>query len=231
MNVNKNDFVEIEFTGKILDTGDVFDTNIKKDAEKAGLETKNIKPFILSVGNKMLPAGFDLDLDGKEIGKGYSVECKPEDAFGKRNPQMVRMIPTKLFHEQKINPQRGMQITLDGQLVKVLSSSSGRTLIDFNNPLAGKKISYDYKINKKITDLNEKINALQDFLFRRRFEFEVNDKKITFKVGKEYEQFVKMFSDKFEELIGLKTDSKLVDSTSSKKIEKSEKENNLDKKA
>ena len=217
MDVKKNDFVEIEFTGKILDTGDVFDTNIKGDAEKSGLETKNIKPFVLSVGNKMLPTGFDLDLEGKEIGKDYFVECKPEDAFGKRNPQMVRMIPTKLFHEQKINPQRGMQITLDGQLVKVLSSSGGRTLIDFNNPLAGKKVSYDYKINKKITDLNEKINALQDFLFRRRFEFEVNDKKIVFEVGKEYEQFVKMFSDKFEELIGLKTEGKVVENKDSTK--------------
>jgi FKBP-type peptidyl-prolyl cis-trans isomerase 2 len=215
MDVKKNDFVEIEFTGKILITGEIFDTNIKSDAEKAGLETKNLKPFVLSVGNKMLPKGFDLDLDGREIGKDYSVECKPEDAFGKRDPQMVRMIPTKLFHEQKINPQRGMQITLDGQLVKVLSSSGGRTLIDFNNPLSGKKVSYNYKINKKITDLNEKVNALQDFLFRRRFDFDLDEKKVTFNVGKEFEQFVKMFSGKFEELVGLKIDSKLVDSDSS----------------
>ena len=71
MNVKKNDFVELEFTGKIFDTGEVFDTNIKKDAESAGLGTKNIKPFILSIGNKMLPVGFDLDLEGKEIEKEY----------------------------------------------------------------------------------------------------------------------------------------------------------------
>lgn len=228
MDVKKNDFVEIEFTGKILITGEIFDTNIKNDAEKAGLETKNIKPFILSVGNKMLPTGFDLDIEGKEIGKNYSVECNPEDAFGKRNPEMVRMIPTKLFHEQKINPQRGMQITLDGQLVKVLSSSGGRTLIDFNNPLSGKKISYDYKINKKITDVNEKVNALQDFLFRRRFDFDLGEKKVTFKVGKEFEQFVKMFSGKFEELVGLKIEIKLVEGDSLVKNVKSEAKDSSD---
>ncbi len=210
MKISKNDFIEIEFTGKIVGTEEVFDTNIKKDAEKAGLDVKKIRPFVLAIGHKMLPAGFDKDLEGKEVGKDYFVEIKPEEGFGKRDPQMVRMIPTKLFHEQEINPQRGMQLTLDGQLVKVLSSSGGRTLIDFNNPLAGKKISYDYKINKKIGDVNEKVDALQDFLFRQKFEFEVLDKKVIFKVEKNYEQFVKMFSSKFEEILGLKIESNIV---------------------
>ena len=62
---------------------------------------KNIKPFTLAVGNKMLPTGFDNDLIDKEVGKEYTVDLKPEVAFGKRNPQMVRMIPTKHFIEQK----------------------------------------------------------------------------------------------------------------------------------
>ena len=143
MAVKKNDFIEIEFTGNISNTDEIFDTNIEKDAKKAGMDLKNIKPFILSVGHKMLPNGFDKDLEGKEIEKSYALELKPEDAFGKRNPQMVRMIPTKHFHEQKINPERGMQLSLDGQLVKILSSDRGRTLVDFNNPLAGKNVTYN----------------------------------------------------------------------------------------
>ena len=51
MAIKKNDFVEIEFTGSISGTGEVFDTNVKKDAERAGLEIKDIKPFVLSVGH------------------------------------------------------------------------------------------------------------------------------------------------------------------------------------
>ena len=104
--IKKNDFIEIEFTGKISSTDEIFDTNIEADAKKAKLDIKNIKPFILSVGHEMLPKGFDNDLTEKEIGKSYVVNIKPEDAFGKRNPQMIRMIPTKLFHEQKIEPVR-----------------------------------------------------------------------------------------------------------------------------
>jgi len=211
MSIKKNDFIEVEFTGNITGTDEIFDTNIKKDAEKANLNTKDIKPFILSVGHKMLPVGFDNDLIGKEAGKKFTVDIKPEDAFGKRNPQMVRMIPTKHFHEQKINPERGMQLALDGQLVKVLSSDRGRTLVDFNNPLAGKPVTYTYKINKIITDQKEKINAMQEFLFRRTFEFDIKDKTVTFKVEKQFEPFVKMFGPKFKEIIDLEVEVNIIE--------------------
>ncbi len=213
MTINKNDFIEIEFTGKISNTDEIFDTNIKADAEKAELDIKNIKPFVLSAGHKMLPDGFDEDIVGKELEKNYTVDIKPEKAFGKRNPQMVRMIPTKHFHEQKINPERGMQLSLDGQLVKILSSDKGRTLVDFNNPLAGKEVTYTYKINKVVTNQKEKIDALQDFLFRRIFDFDINEKTVTFKVEKQFEPFVKMFAPKFKEILDLEIDLEIIEST------------------
>jgi FKBP-type peptidyl-prolyl cis-trans isomerase 2 len=230
MAIKKGDFLEIEFTGR-TENGEVFDTNIKEDAKKAGIETKDIKPFILAVGHKMLPRGFDDDLEGKEEGKSYSVKISPEKAFGKRESKLVRMIPTKLFHEQKIDPQRGMQLALDGQIVKILSSSGGRTLVDFNNPLAGKIVTYDYKIKRIITDEKEKINAIQDFLFKKTFNFEKKEDKIILKVDSKHEPFVKIFSGKFEEILGLKTETEIIEEKKvpqeEKKTEKEEKKNNL----
>ena len=211
MAIKKNDFVEVEFTGNITGTDEIFDTNIEADAKKAELHLKNLKPFVLSVGHEMLPKGFDADIEGKEAGKSYTLDLKPEEAFGKRNPQMIRMIPTKHFHEQKIDPQRGMQLALDGQLVKVLSSDRGRTLVDFNNPLAGKPVTYTYKINKMVTDQKEKIDALQDFLFRKVFEFDAKEKTVTFKIEKQFEPFIKIFAPKFEEILGLKIESEIVE--------------------
>lgn len=211
MTIKKNDFVEIEFTGKMTDSGKVFDTTIKADAEKANLKIKDLKPFIFSVGNKMLPSGFDADIEGKEINKQYTLDLTPEKAFGKRQKELVKMIPTKLFHEQKINPQRGLQLNLDGQIVKILSNSGGRTLVDFNNPLAGKEITYEYKILKEITDEKEKINAMQDFLFRKRFDFEIKDNKVIFKVEKTFEPFIKMFADKFKEILGKEVEPKVIE--------------------
>lgn len=210
MAIKTNDFIEIEFTGKITSTNEIFDTNIKADAKSANFKTKDIKPFVLSVGHKMLPSGLDKDLIGKKIEKKYELNLKPEEAFGKRNKDLIRMIPTKHFHEQKIDPIRGMQLNLDGQIVKVLSSDRGRTLVDFNNPLAGKPVTYMYKINKIIINQKEKIDALQDFLFRQTFEFDINNKTITFKVPEKAEQFIKMFSPKFKEILGLEIETKVI---------------------
>ncbi len=220
MEIKKGDFIEIEFTGKIADTGEVFDTNIKADAKKAELDIKEFKPFILSVGHKMLPEGFDEDLIEKEEGKNYSVEIFPEKAFGKRDLKLIRMIPTKLFHEQKIEPQRGMRLALDGQIVKILSNSGGRTLADFNNPLAGKKITYDYKINRLVTDEKEKIDAVQEFLFRKKFDFEKKENKIIFKIEKQFEPLIKLFAPKFKEILEKEIEGKIIKKGETKKENK-----------
>lgn len=224
--ISKNDFIEMDFTGTIADTNEIFDTTIKQDAKNSNLNinAEKLKPFIFSVGNKMLPQGFDENIEGKELNKEHEIILAPEKAFGKRNPQLVKMIPTKHFHEQQINPQRGMQLSLDGQLVKILSSSGGRTLVDFNHPLAGKKIKYKYKAHKKISDDETKINSLQDFLFRKQFPFKHNKEKkqITFTIPKKeqpLQKFIEMMSKPFEDILNLKVLTEISDKVE-KEIEK-----------
>ena len=101
MKIKEKDFIEIEFTGRIKDSQEIFDSNILEDIKKAELDIKEVKPFILSVGQKMLPDGFDKDLVEKEANKEYTLELKPEEAFGKRDKELIKMVPTKLFLEQK----------------------------------------------------------------------------------------------------------------------------------
>jgi FKBP-type peptidyl-prolyl cis-trans isomerase SlyD len=200
MAVQKNDFIELEFVAKA--NKEVFDTNRKEEAEKIGM--KQVIPMIISVGRGMVIKGLDQELEGKEIGKEYVSTYKPELAFGKRDPKMVRMIPLKIFLQQKIMPEKGMQLSLDGMLVRVLSVSGGRVLVDFNNPLSGKDVEYSYIIKKKIDDINEKINALQDFFFRNRFEFKIADKDLIFIVDENVNKFIQLFEKQFEEALGLK---------------------------
>jgi FKBP-type peptidyl-prolyl cis-trans isomerase 2 len=217
MTLKKGDFIELEFTGRIKEDNNVFDTNIEKDAKEANLDIKVFKPFVLGVGKEMLPKGFDEDIEGKEVGKSYVIEISPEKGFGKRDKTLIKMVPTKLFLEQQINPQRGMQLELDGQLVKVLSNSGGRTLMDFNNPLAGKDLVYSYNILKLVDKMEDKINALQDFLFRKRFEFKVDGKKAIFEVEKGLAQFIQMFAPKFKEILDLDIEAKIVEKKEVKK--------------
>jgi len=201
--IKKNDFIEIEFTGKAND--EIFDTTNKKEAEQMNseIDIKNIKPIIISVGNQMLLKGFDDELEGKEINKKYSIHILPEKAFGKRDPSMIKTIPMRIFREKNMNPVPGMVLQLDNYVAKVLSVSGGRVIVDFNNPLAGKEIEYDFKIIKKIDNINDKINSLQDFFFKQRFEFNIDEKnkKVIFKEEK-IKPLVKMFNQKFKDMIG-----------------------------
>ena len=198
--LEKNDFVEIEFTG--FSNGKIFDTTNKIDAEKIGINIKNIKPLIISIGNGMIIQGIDEDLQGKEIEKNYSILIPSEKAFGKRNSSMVKTYGLGNFKKQNINPYPGMTLQLDNIIVKVLSVNGGRVTIDFNNPLAGKEVNYNYKAIRIINDINEKINALQDFFFRQRFSFEIKEKKVIFKES-QIAPFLSILGPKFKEITDL----------------------------
>jgi FKBP-type peptidyl-prolyl cis-trans isomerase 2 len=116
------------------------------------------------------------------------------------------MIPLKMFLAQKVMPEKGMQLSLDGMLVKILSVSGGRVLVDFNNPLSGKVIIYEYTIKRIVTDTKEKINSLQEFFFRNKFEFDLDEakKEITFKVPENVGKFLFMFEKQFNDILGMK---------------------------
>lgn len=203
--IKKNDFIELEFSGS--SSGEIFDTTNKKDAEKMGIDPKNIKPMTISVGNQMILEGLDEDLEGKETGKEYSITVQPEKAFGKRNPSLIKTYGLSHFRKQNINPYPGMALQLDNTVAKVLSVNGGRVTMDFNNPLAGKEVEYKYKVNKIISEAEEKVNALQDFFFKQRFPFELKDKKVIFKDDK-ISQFLEMIGPKFSEMTGLEFTTK-----------------------
>jgi len=206
--MKKNDFIEIDFTAKIKD-GEVFDSTLKKELEKLHIGHEhpiNSKPFIFSLGNKMFLQSIDDFLIGKEIGKNYEIELAPEKAFGKRNPQLIKIIPLSAFKTQKYQPQVGMTFNFDGQIAKILSVSGGRIISDFNNPLAGKDVIYYISVKRKVVDIDEKVKSLIDFLFRKEFKFKINKTELEIileESEKQYKQFIELFKDKFKEILNM----------------------------
>ena len=149
-------------------------------------------------------------LIGKEIGK-HTIELTPEKAFGNRQPQAVQRMPMTVFREHNLNPIPGVQFNFDGKIGKVLAASGGRIMVDFNHPLAGKDVVYEINVLKKVDNINEKVKALNDFLFKREFKFEVKDKKLILEVPKEMTKLIEMFKDKFKEILGLDLEVKEVE--------------------
>jgi len=210
MVLQKKDFIEIEFTGKIKDGG-VFDSNVKENLEKLG-STEKPKPFIFCLGEGMFLKGVDDFLIGKEIG-AYNIELAPENAFGPREGSLIQTIPSRIFKEQNLNPMPGAVFNFDGRLAKILSVSGGRIMVDFNHPLAGKILIYDIKVLKKIEDLNEKIKSYFDFLFKRDFKFTIDGKKVTIEAEKNIAKFVEMFKEKFKEVFEMDLEVKEIENT------------------
>jgi len=208
-NLLKNDFIEIEFTGRDKE-GNIFDSNIKKDLEKLPNSKSNqAKPFIFALGQGMFMQSVDEYLmKNSEIGKEYKIDLEPEKAFGVRQSKFVQLMPMKIFHEQKINPVQGAMFNFDGRIAKILSVSGGRVMVDFNHPLAGKPISYEIKVIRKLEDITEKTKSFIDFLFRKPLEFKIDEKskKVTITLKddeKQMKQFIEMFAEKFKEVLDL----------------------------
>ncbi|MBU0894394.1 MAG: peptidylprolyl isomerase [Nanoarchaeota archaeon] len=208
MPLKKNDFIEIEFTAKTKE-GNIFDSNIKEDLQKINPQIQ-AKPLIIVLGQEMFLKSVEDFLIEKNIGE-YKVELSPEKAFGNRNPELIKRIPMKVFKEQQINPIPGAIFNFDGRIGKILSASGGRILTDFNNPIAGKDVIYDINVKRIVTDLNEKVKSIIEFLFRKDFEFKIEEKKIVLNVDKGMKQFAGLFKDKFKDILGLDLEVKEIE--------------------
>ena len=186
MKIKAKEFIEIEYTGRIKEDNLIFDTTDEKLAKENNLYNENMSygPVIICLGEGQVLKGLEEELIDKETEKEYTVELTPEKAFGKKDPKLIQLIPTSKFSQQNIRPVPGLQLNIDGLLGIVKTVSGGRTLVDFNHPLAGRDIIYKVKINKIITDDNEKVKAylkvslnIKDF----NLKIENNIAKITFK--------------------------------------------------
>lgn len=162
MPIDDKDFVKLNYTGKVKETGDVFDTTYEDVAEEAGIknENKDYHPMILAVGSTQLLSKLHDEIKKMDVGEKQTVEIPCEEAFGKRDPSLIQLIPMKEFKKQNIKPFVGMPLSLDGQHGIVRTVDGGRVRVDFNHELAGKNIIYEIEIVDTIDDNVEKIKGL-----------------------------------------------------------------------
>ena len=167
--IKEHDFIEIEYTAIIEDTNQVFDTTDEETARSANIYSKNTnyKPIIICVGENQILKGLDEFLIGKQLKETeYEIQLQPENAFGRKNPKLLQLLSQSSFKKQNINPYPGLQMNIDGILGIVRTVTPGRVIVDFNHPLAGKKITYKIKIKREITDEKEKLDSLLSFYIK-----------------------------------------------------------------
>jgi FKBP-type peptidyl-prolyl cis-trans isomerase 2 len=119
------------------------------------------------------------------------------------------MIPLKVFHEKQVNPVAGMMFDFDGRAAKILTVSGGRVTVDFNNPLAGKTVTYNLEVLRKVEDLKEQVNAFNEFLFKKEFPIEIKEKKLIIEADGQFAQMMPMFKEKYKEIFDLDLEVKV----------------------
>ncbi len=159
--IKKGDFIEVSYTGT-LDDGTFFDTTDETVAKKHNsYDAKHsYKPIVVCIGEKHLLAGLDTFLVGKEIGKKYHVKLDAADAFGRKDPKLMKLIPLSVFKKQNMMPQPGTMFEIDGTPGVIRSVNGGRVIIDFNHPLSGRDVIYDITILRKEEDTAEQVKAI-----------------------------------------------------------------------
>lgn len=160
--VKEGEFISINYVGRIDETGEIFDLTDEEVAKKEGIWQKEVKygHVTIVVGANHVVKGLEKVLTNMSIGETKEVVIEPSEAFGRRDGKLMRLIPLKIFLKREIRPFPGMTVNLQGTTGRIQSVESGRVLVDFNHPLAGKKLKYTITINSKVEKPEERIVGL-----------------------------------------------------------------------
>ncbi len=163
---DEKDFLKVEFSVKGKD-GSLIDTTDAEAARKAGVydEKKRYGEALVVLADRRMIKGFRQALLNSEIGKKQTVALRPEEAFGERDESLVKLVPLQRFRQQGVEPAPGLVVALDDYRGRVQSVSGGRVRVDLNHELAGKEVSYDFTVNKKISETAAKLEALAEEVF------------------------------------------------------------------
>jgi len=149
--IQDGDVIRIDYTARTVDDGTVVDTTDSEVAEEAGVDEQgDFEPRVIVVGAGHLFEAVEADLIGKSVGDTGTVTITPDEAFGEYDQDEIRTISADRLDEENRRP--GAQVTVDGERGYVETVIGGRARVDFNHPLAGEEIEYEYEIAERLED-------------------------------------------------------------------------------
>jgi peptidylprolyl isomerase len=162
MTFQKGDFILINYTGKVKETNEVFDTTYEEVSKKEHLHKEGdmYELKLVVVGEGWVLKALDDALLDMEPDKESTVEISSDKAFGQRDPEKIKRVPLRQLLAKEINPIIGARIEYQGKMAMIRAVGAGRVLLDFNPPLAGRTLIYDVIVKKKLESSEEKILSI-----------------------------------------------------------------------
>ena len=167
----------VDYTAKVKDTGEVFETTIEEEAKKHSFHETNVKyqPKLVAIGESWVVKGLDEAYEKASVGDKKTIEISPDKGFGERDTSKVRMIPLRKLGEDAEKVSIGDMVEVDNKKGIVRFIGSGRVQIDYNHRFAGKTVLYDINVLKELKTDDEKTSGIL-----KRY-LPVKDDKILFK--------------------------------------------------
>ena len=156
------DFLEVDYSAWDAATKELISTTDEKLAKDNELYNKDSAygPTLVILGSNSVIKGLDRELRGMSLNEMKKFTFTPEDAFGNRHEELVRVMPLSDFRARDMNPYPGMRVEVENMTATVKSVNSGRVVVDANHPYAGREITYEVRIVKNVTEPAQRVEAL-----------------------------------------------------------------------
>jgi FKBP-type peptidyl-prolyl cis-trans isomerase SlyD len=155
----EGDFVEIDYTARTVEGGELVDTTDPEIAEEEGVgEDQEFAPRTIVLGQGHLFEAVESDIYREEVGQTGSVGVSAAEAFGEYDESEVRTVSSDKIPEDDRYP--GAHVDVDGEHGHVETIIGGRARVDFNHPLAGEDIEYEYEILSEVDDREEQAQGI-----------------------------------------------------------------------
>ena len=121
-----------------------------EDGSTAESTRANGKPALFRLGDGSLSAALEQALLGLKAGQTKQFTLEPEDAFGGISPDLIQYFSRRDFIDAG-EPEVGAIMLFSGmggsEMPGVIREVSGDSItVDFNHPLAGRRIQFDVEV-------------------------------------------------------------------------------------
>lgn len=162
MAFSDGDFIEVEYSAFDAAGNSLIETTDEKAAKDAGIYNERARygRKLIILGFNRTIKGLDLALRKMAVGQQQKFTFGPDEAFGQRSDDYVKVMRLADMRERGVDPYPGMRVDLDGIMATVRSVNSGRVTIDANHPYAGHEIIYEVKVVGNPRTDDEKARSL-----------------------------------------------------------------------
>jgi FKBP-type peptidyl-prolyl cis-trans isomerase SlyD len=175
--LREGDFIRLAYTARTVEGGQLVDTTDPEVAEEEGVgDQGTFEPRVIVLGSGHLFESVEEAVVGKAPGESGTVTIPAVEAFGEYDESQVETVTANKIDEDDRYP--GARIQIDGRQGTLETIIGGRARVDFNHPLAGEDIEYEFEVVNVVDDQLERAEGLLNMFLDMDLEMWLEDDEV-----------------------------------------------------